>query len=478
MVMNLYKSLVKNVSWMFISNILLKIINFVIIIYLVRYFSESEYGVFSFAFAYATIFITISDMGISTLFIKDLSQKKVNKEQMDNVFSLKLAVSLFVFIISSILIFFLGFSNEIILTTLIASISIFFLNLSVYYNSFFRAKQEMQYEAISKVIGLLIGGTWILWALINESSYMSIIIAYSSIYFFMCFFASSIYHIKYKKRNNWSYNWPKWKELLKRSFPFWFSIIFITVSFRMENIFLGKFIDEIAVGVYNIPYKIIEAFSFIPLMVISVLFPVMTQLYTKSKKTLKEIYSTAVRYLFMISLPLTVGIFFVSERVITIVFGEAYLNSAIVLQILIIAGSFYFINILTIHVLYSINKQKAFAKVLCVILSLNILLDIILIKNFSYIGAAISATIVQLVYFLVLFYILQKEFLKLNLIKHIYKPLIASVIMGLLLVYTQFLALWYVVPIAILAYSFLIIILGGFTKQDKWILKNILNRDK
>ena len=55
------------------------------------------------------------------------------------------------------------------------------------------------------------------------------------------------------------------------------------------------------------------------------------------------------------------------------------------------------------------------------------------------------------------------------------RPILASIIMGIVILKTDFLPLWYAVPIGAVSYFLLFFLLGGFNEHDKETLTDILS---
>jgi O-antigen/teichoic acid export membrane protein len=67
------KSLLKNTSWLFIGEIVGRLIRFWIVVYAARVLGASEYGLFSYALTVAAFATILSDIGISALLTRETS---------------------------------------------------------------------------------------------------------------------------------------------------------------------------------------------------------------------------------------------------------------------------------------------------------------------------------------------------------------------------------------------------------------------
>ncbi|MBI2647026.1 oligosaccharide flippase family protein, partial [Candidatus Woesearchaeota archaeon] len=131
-----------------LSELISKIIQIIIFIYLARIFGKLEFGKFGFGFAFATIIAVIADFGINTLLIREISRDKKNVgKYVSNALTIKCFLSLITFFIASIFLIIGKYSKD---TVAIAYIMLVFMVLQTFtdlFYSVFRAFEKMYYDA-------------------------------------------------------------------------------------------------------------------------------------------------------------------------------------------------------------------------------------------------------------------------------------------------------------------------------------------
>jgi Membrane protein involved in the export of O-antigen and teichoic acid len=200
----------------------------------------------------------------------------------------------------------------------------------------------------------------------------------------------------------WKYKLPKieidlefWKDTMKESIPFGIVAVSLTIYFFITSVMISLMADETAVGYYNIAFKLIFFFlSLYGVYMISI-FPVMSSLFKKSQQKLKFTFEKSFKYTILVSIPLCTAISILSPKIIVLCFGSQYIPSIIVLQILIWALIFLFINTISIYFLGSVNKQMTVIKIMIIGLILNIIINALLISEYSYVGASLSTLITE-----------------------------------------------------------------------------------
>jgi len=231
------------------------------------------------------------------------------------------------------------------------------------------------------------------------------------------------------------------------------------------------------VGLYNASYRIIEGLSVIPMIIIIAAFPAMSRFYVENRAYLKLLYKRIFKYLFMIALPIAVGSTLLANKLIYLIYKEAFLNSSVVLKVLIWAEIFIFLSYLMGNLLNSINKQKLFMYSTGICVILNVLLNLILIPTFSYLGASIATVATQLTNFIILYHLTSKEGYSINIIKTITKPIMAVLSMAVFISFFGWMHVLVVIPLAALIYFLTLILLREIGKEEFDLIKPFFNKN-
>jgi O-antigen/teichoic acid export membrane protein len=99
-----------------------------------------------------------------------------------------------------------------------------------------------------------------------------------------------------------------------------------------------------------------------------------------------------------------------SEKIIYLVYGSEFLESAGSLKILIWATSFSFLAHSTLYTLNSINKQIIYTKITAISMFLNVILNILIIPKYGYIGASLTTLLTEFLGFFIMFLYLKNHF--------------------------------------------------------------------
>jgi O-antigen/teichoic acid export membrane protein len=397
-----------NTAWMFAEKVLLMAVAFFVGIYVARYLGPEKYGLLNYAISFVTIFKVIAGLGLDNVLIKRLTINKNNKAQiLGTVFSIKTLASIFCFIIILIISAFSdeSFENKVII--IIIAIGMLIENpfiIRLYFVSIVKAKYNTLTNSaatlivsISRIIFILLGKdlTWFAFSYLLES----IIIAPGILY---------LYHKKNKDLFKWRFNYQLSRDIMKESWPLLLSGLSVMLYMRIDQIMIKYMLDEKAVGIYSAAVKISEIFYFIPAIIADSVFPAIIKaknnninLYNKGNQQLLNLVS-------IVSFLITIPIFIFSHLIITNLYGIDYAGASNVLKVHVL--SFIFVGWglvsgkwLITENLYKNNFYRTIAGAV-----VNILANIILIRQLNIIGAAI-ATLISYIVAGFLFDIFRKE---------------------------------------------------------------------
>jgi O-antigen/teichoic acid export membrane protein len=286
-------------------------------------------------------------------------------------------------------------------------------------------------------------------------------------------------YIIYKSKFGWVkliFDKKFWKKLFIEAWPFTLTGIFVLVYWKIDLVMLSFYQTDAIVGWYSAAYKLLELLMIAPVIIMTPLYPVFSRLAKDNKEKLQNVFKLVVRYLLIVMLPIIIGVMLVGDKIIVFIYGEQFINSAIVLKILIFATLFAFINYPFLTLLNSTGDQKRGTIQTGVSAAANVVLNIFFIPLLSYIGAAITTVISEGLFLLLSYIYIKKKGFKINYLSIIIKPLIAALIMAIFIYYFSSLNLILLIACAGIIYALSILALREIGKQDFDLLKAIMKK--
>ncbi|KKG27046.1 hypothetical protein DU52_04910 [Methanosarcina mazei] len=443
-----------------------KLFSLIIVIYIARYLGNAGYGKYTFVFAFVSFFTLISEMGTHHILVREISRSpEIAKKLLGNAILISIILSFIAIFLAVFTINIMKYSEETEKLVLIASIGLLFGSLSNYgimYEVNLNMKYPVFFGLLSRLFLLIsvmltviydMGITWIVIFTVISDSLPNVL---------MMIFSKNIILPEFKYDTNLC------KFILKESLPLAMATLFIVIYYRIDVVMLSMLKGDADVGIYSAAYRLTDAFTFIPATFMVSLFPLMSKYHNESKDKLIFSYLKSFKFLFIIALPLAVGITLISDKIVILIYGNQFENSVQLLQILIWSTAIVFINYPLTQLLISTNKQKIFATSTAICAVLNIILNLILIPGYSYTGASVATVITQITNGLIILHFRPKELLLSQLFHEIRIPLFTATFMAIFILCSQYyLDLPCIIIMSIFLYFFFLYIFGGFDPEEK-----------
>jgi len=200
-------------------------------------------------------------------------------------------------------------------------------------------------------------------------------------------YAKSKYHISLPNRADAIH-------LFKKALPFGVCSILLMVSDRLELFVIEIMTDPLSLGYYTGVLRVQQ--SILPLIAAigSIFFSEMVS--SDSRKSLTTHARLTVTAIYFVLFPVAVGIWFTSDQIIELLLGQSYHGVSTVLSMLV-SGMLFHTLIITFgyQVLLIKGRIKLINIVLLAIIPLQLLLSIFLVKNYSLLGGATSVIIAK-----------------------------------------------------------------------------------
>lgn len=386
-------SLGRSTFYMTAASVGQKIISFVYFAIIARSLGAGDTGKYFFALSFTTIFVVFVDMGFTSVLVREGARLKEKiSEIVSSVLYVKIFLSLGSYLAMAIVLLVLNHEVETQTLVLISGITMLFDSLQTTFYGTLRALGNVKYEALgilsSQLVTLILGITFLYFKL----PLYFLMIAFLIPSVLSSIFAGYIAHSRYGVRVRPRYTREIVRYILPITIPFALATIFGRILSYADSVMLSKMAGDVAVGWYSVPYKIAYAFQFIPFALIAGLYPRLSEYFVGNTKRFSEVFNQGLRYLLLVSIPLSVGIVVLSTDIIHTFFDE-YEGSIVPLQILMFGIVPSFMNILLGALLNAAGRQNIQTTIIGSMMCVNIVLNAFLIPKLGPVGAALSATI-------------------------------------------------------------------------------------
>lgn len=450
------------------------LMNFIIAILIARYLGARDFGHYSFIIAFTGIFQLFADSGIRNILIREISVNKNRLlEELGIARSITWIISLIALFLIVIVINLIHPENEVLYSTYLGGVGVIAFFHAATYGAVLRAFEELGLLMIGANIHKLVFGGLVYLMMGSRWGLMGICLSLLISNLFLWAYNYALVRIKYI-RPRLIFDKKACYSMLVESIPLGIAEILRKATWQVDILILTWLTSALFVGYYSASYKIIQAINMFALTLAVPFYPAFSRLAKLSTEKLLASYSRSFKFLCIFSLPLAIGMTVLSDKIIGLSFGQEYLSASISLRILSWVVFFIFPTSFYIYLFTAMGKQRLYIVCTAACLGINVLLDILLIPYYNYIGASVATLISEFILFIVGLYLLQREGCRIPIVKLLWKPAVGSFIMGLFLYQFNMTSIpWLLIEVAIgsIIYLAAIFILKTFSNEELSLIK-------
>ena len=474
--MNDVRKIGKNTFFLIASSVIISILTLILSIFIARILGDINFGKYNIANAFPQLLTFLLDFGYATLLIREVSRdKSLSNKYLSNTLKFRLILFPVIFFILVISVNIAGYPDNTKNIVYLFSIFVFLRTVTNIFYSTFRAFEKMEYEAAITIFMTILRSA--LGLIILSLGYglieLGLIFIFSGVVEFII--ALAVCRKKFVK-TKFQIDPSFIRKTITIALPLSLLGIFGIIYQRIDTVMLSLFKGDAPVGWYNAAYNLILGFQFIPQLFMQSLLPSMSFYYISSRESLQKAYEKSFKYLFILGLPIAVGIFILADKFILFFYGKEFINSVIALKILTWDILLFFLYTCTGFVLISTDKQNQMAATIAILAIVNYTLNLFLIPKYSYIGAGIATLVTEIILLIIYLFLNKKNSFSVNIKEILLPPSVGCFIMGIFLYVFSEIHLILQIFIAIIIYFVVVILLKGFTKSDFLLFKQLIKK--
>jgi O-antigen/teichoic acid export membrane protein len=385
-----------NTSWLFGEKIYRMVLAFFITVWMARYFGPEQFGIFSYALSFVTLFSVFASLGLDKLIVRELlAEPEAEKEILGSTFLLRLIGSLLLIGASASAVTMIR-PEDWLTRVLVITFSVGYLFKSFQVIKFwFEAHVKGKFSSLVEAASIT-GSVGIKAILIIIEAPL---IYFAGAVVLESFIAALGFCTIYKMQGNALLSWRprvrRVKKMLVEAWPLILAGTLYTVYTKIDQVMLGEMIGYEAVGTYAAAVKISEGWFFIPAVIATSFFPAMLN----AKKKSVVLYLGRTQHLFnlmaVIGVAAAVVITVIARPIIMLAFGADYEGAIWVLTIHIWGGIFLAMSGISYRYFIAEGLQRYSFYRGVTGLVINVTLNFLLIPLYGVIGAAISLVLSQ-----------------------------------------------------------------------------------
>jgi O-antigen/teichoic acid export membrane protein len=382
----------RNSAFVLGVQVVLKILAFMFNVYVVRRLGDVHFGRYSAVMAYVAIFAIFTDWGMSPYAVREMARDHRRISWLlPNIMAVRVVLSLIIMLIAPLSALWLGKGSDMVLGILIASAGLILYAFQGPLDSALTARERLDYiSAFTLINQLIFWGVGVL-LLINGIGFIGLIIASMAGVAVVALLSGwTLFKLGLGRLTLSVRLWP---QLLLAALPFGVSSISDVFMHRFKTVLMSFILSDAAVGWYSVPGTLMSPVVLIAQSIAIAMYPSMVRNYTEDPESLPQVVWQAIKYLLIVCLPVVVGGTILADRIIITLYGETFVNSIPVLQVILWALPSAFLLELLGRVGSTLHLERPAARINVINAVTVIVLNLILVPNLGILGAALAAIV-------------------------------------------------------------------------------------
>jgi O-antigen/teichoic acid export membrane protein len=327
---------VSNLTWLSFDRIVRLFGAVVVNAWLTRYLGPEQNGVLNFALAFVGMFTPLAVLGMDAIVIRDIVRDPSRKDEiLGSAFGLRLMGAGSALVFAAIAITLVRPDDTLTrMLVIISAVGMVFQSFDVI-DYWFQSQVQSKYTVYAKNTAFVLISLAKIAAILSSAG-LTVFVILSSAELAVSALALVL---MYRKRGfavqGWHFRFDIAKQLIINSWPIIISDLAVFMQARIDQVMIGEYLTNTDVGFYAAAQKISEPISFIPMVIMSSVYPVIVKTKEWSEEEYFRRLTNLYRLMFIISVCVCLPIAVLSKPIVHILYGEQFTFSATLLSLLI-----------------------------------------------------------------------------------------------------------------------------------------------
>ncbi|MEK7773498.1 MAG: flippase [Deltaproteobacteria bacterium] len=433
-----------------------------IVIAIARYLSVEMYGDYAYVIALVSAVMALTYFGIQQVTIREIAKDRANAHlYIGSAIVLRGGLAAIAAVTMLVSMLFIKPSNLMSAGIAVAIVSESFLTFGMLFRAVFQAFEKMLYEPLITIIYCIALSAGIAVVIYFDMGFLWLLIVTAAANAVQC--AAAAFIVSYRfVRPSFMVDKKIFKALLVHSSVIGLGIFFYQNLFRIDVLMLKWLGSAKEVALFQVPHNMVMQVEILPAALMAALFPVLSRLMKSDPDRVVDVYEKSFRYIFILSLILSIYLCLFSKEIIGIVFGSKYSQSAASFVVVSWAVVPLSMDILLNAVLIVMNKQKYSVYYGGITLAVNFLAALVLIPAYGFMAAAYIALFSYCLLFLFSMYFVAKAGLPVVLDRILSKTVLAGAIGAAGMIWLKQFSIIIALSFGVTAYFGVLLMTGAF----------------
>lgn len=409
--MSVMNKIFTNTIWQIIIRFFDVIVGIINIGIITRVLGQTQFGFYTTIFVFLQTVMTIGDFGLYLTLLNEVSatqDKKEEKKRIDNIFTIRLVSSLVIFALAPLLIKVFPYDQAVKVGVIFLAGAFFWQSLVSTLTAVFAKYLDMAKATLVYLIARLV----YLWPLIyiyQHSGTLNQILFWNTFSTAIGFFALLIFIQKHQRLGmDWDFKY--WKKVFKIAWPLSLGVVLNLVYFKADTLILSAYHSAEKVGLYGAAYKVLEVLVTFPHMFMGLILPIFVASWVKKDlEKLRIIQQHTFDFFSIINIWMILVVWLMSEKIMLLITGQEFVQSAPILNILVLAVVAIFFGTMFTYLVVAMGLQKKMLKYYFLTAVLGLAAYFLFIPKYGYWAAAIITVLAEVFVWLAAYFLVKKS---------------------------------------------------------------------
>jgi O-antigen/teichoic acid export membrane protein len=469
------RGIVKNTMVLVVARVIERISGLVLVLFISRELGADGLGVYSAAIAFYSLIAIAGEAGATNLLVREIAKDPARTNRyVVHLGVMAVVLSLLIMGVAWLVVSQLGYASQLQTAFLVVALALMPGTLNTIQEAVFVAHQRVEFQTLGTFVSALITIALTVYLLSTGSGVIGVLVAFVIVQWAVTFVYFGFIN-RYITPLRWEFSFSVAREMGHEIKTFAGLSILAATFAQPEILLLAILSTEAQTGYYSAALKIVNLWYIVSQTFMINVFPVLSRLTHEGDERARLLHEKAIKYLLATALPAWAFMVAAAEPLILLFYGTGFGPSVDDLRIMAVCVPLYSVNAVLWRTLVARGRQDAVLRVLALNVVIRLVAGVLLIVALASLGAAIVTSAILVLYSAMLAGMLHREGIRLRLAHVATRFAIASAVMGgLVWIMSDRLPVLVLVLIAAVVYAGLVLLVRGFSADDKAIFRSVL----
>jgi O-antigen/teichoic acid export membrane protein len=474
---HLMQVIAKNTAFIMLGSAVLKAVNFLFGLYVVRRLGGDNFGRYSIVIAFVGVFQILAELGMSQYAMREIARDRTKTRGLFwNLVALRLSLALVGIIGITAAARLMGYGSALVLGVFYYTWTFVLSAFEAPLEAVLTANERLELVTVLTITSQL--GFALLGAVVLLAGYGFVALIAVGLAAMLPQLALAVWMV----RRLGLISWPPqialrmWPALIKGGLPFGVSSLALTIAFSIDTVMLSRFQPPNVVGWYNVAYGLVLSLSATLNGFSRAIVPSLTKTFVGDQPRVENWFFHSVKLILMVSMPIAVGGTLIAQPLMRLLYGQTYLPASPALLILVWDAPVLMLASLGGNMTTITGEERAGARIYGISALANIALNLYFIPRMGFLGASYVTVLTDMIAALQFFFLLRRTLHLPNLTSVVARLLLCVGVMATAVMLVGSSSLFVAISVGAIVYGGLVLVLRLVDDTERDGIQRLLRK--